>query len=69
MFCLGKAGKTRRIHPDFFALCVKTLSHPAYSFVKCTYSAGVAELVDAPDLGSGAVRRGGSSPSTRTTTS
>ena len=28
--------------------------------------AGVAELVDAPDLGSGAVRRGGSSPSTRT---
>ena len=29
--------------------------------------AGVAKLVDAPDLGSGAVRRGGSSPSTRTT--
>ena len=29
--------------------------------------AGVAELVDAPDLGSGAERRGGSSPSTRTT--
>ena len=28
--------------------------------------AGVAELVDAPDLGSGAVRRGGSSPFTRT---
>ena len=29
-------------------------------------SAGVAKLVDAPDLGSGAARRGGSSPSTRT---
>ncbi len=29
-------------------------------------SAGVAELVDAPDLGSGAARRGGSSPFTRT---
>ena len=27
----------------------------------------MAELVDAPDLGSGAVRRGGSSPFTRTT--
>ena len=31
------------------------------------YEAGVAKLVDAPDLGSGAARRGGSSPSTRTT--
>ena len=29
-------------------------------------TAGVAKLVDAPDLGSGAARRGGSSPSTRT---
>lgn len=29
-------------------------------------NAGVAELVDAPDLGSGALMRGGSSPSTRT---
>ena len=29
-------------------------------------NAGVAELVDAPDLGSGALQRGGSSPSTRT---
>ncbi len=29
-------------------------------------NAGVAELADAPDLGSGAVRRGGSSPFTRT---
>jgi len=28
--------------------------------------AGVAKLADAPDLGSGAARRGGSSPSTRT---
>ena len=32
-----------------------------------TIHAGVAELVDAPDLGSGAERRGGSSPFTRTT--
>ena len=31
------------------------------------FRAGVAELVDAPDLGSGAERRGGSSPFTRTT--
>jgi hypothetical protein len=31
--------------------------------------AGVAELADAPDLGSGAERRGGSSPSTRTSQS
>ena len=30
------------------------------------FCAGVAELVDAPDLGSGAERRGGSSPLTRT---
>ena len=29
--------------------------------------AGVAELADAPDLGSGALRRGGSSPFSRTT--
>jgi hypothetical protein len=28
--------------------------------------AGVAELADAPDLGSGAARRGGSTPFTRT---
>jgi hypothetical protein len=28
--------------------------------------AGVVELVDIPDLGSGAVRHGGSSPSART---
>ena len=37
-------------------------------FVVITYfDAGVAKLVDAPDLGSGALQRGGSSPSTRTT--
>jgi hypothetical protein len=29
-------------------------------------NAGVAKLADAPDLGSGAARRGGSSPFTRT---
>lgn len=31
------------------------------------YDAPVAKLVDVPDLGSGAVRHGGSSPSRRTT--
>ena len=30
------------------------------------FHAGVAKLADAPDLGSGAERRGGSSPFTRT---
>ncbi len=30
------------------------------------FYAGVAELADAPDLGSGAARRGGSTPFTRT---
>ena len=34
---------------------------------KITFNiAGVAELADAPDLGSGAARRGGSTPFTRT---
>ena len=48
------------------------LSKPEYPFDKgvrntdCILNAGVAKLVDAPDLGSGAARRGGSSPSTRT---
>ena len=48
------------------------LSNPEYPFDKdgkrllVSGEAGVAKLVDAPDLGSGAVRRGGSSPSTRT---
>ena len=32
------------------------------------FSAGVVKLVDIPDLGSGAARHGGSSPSTRTKT-
>lgn len=32
-----------------------------------SWYAGVAELADAPDLGSGALRRGGSSPFSRTT--
>jgi hypothetical protein len=35
--------------------------------VKPALAAGVAELVDAPDLGSGDESRGGSSPSARTT--
>jgi hypothetical protein len=34
--------------------------------VKPALAAGVAELVDAPDLGSGGESRGGSSPSART---
>jgi hypothetical protein len=34
--------------------------------VKPALTAGVAELVDAPDLGSGGESRGGSSPSART---
>jgi hypothetical protein len=34
-----------------------------------TKQAGVVKLVDIPDLGSGAARHGGSSPSTRTITS
>ena len=48
------------------------LSKPEYPFdmgvsnTGCILNAGVAKLVDAPDLGSGAARRGGSSPSTRT---
>ena len=50
------------------------LSHLLFSFASsftlghCAFNpcAGVAKLVDAPDLGSGAARRGGSSPSTRT---
>ena len=50
-----------------------SLSHSDASFVidrfipaQTRLVAGVAKLVDAPDLGSGAARRGGSSPSTRT---
>ena len=49
------------------------LSKPEYPFdmgelnTVCILTAGVAKLVDAPDLGSGAARRGGSSPFTRTT--
>lgn len=37
-----------------------------FNFRSC---AGVAKLADAPDLGSGAARRGGSSPLFRTTLS
>ncbi len=34
--------------------------------LRCSSLAGVVKLVDTPDLGSGASRRGGSSPFTRT---
>ncbi len=39
------------------------------SIFALTISAGVAKLVDVPDLGSGAARRVGSSPITRTRSS
>ncbi len=45
------------------------MHHPTFAERQKAKHAGVAELVDAPDLGSGAARRGGSSPSTRTSTS
>ncbi len=57
---------------NFFLKNSFLLSNPQYPFDKDTpdtfvfLQAGVAKLVDAPDLGSGAARRGGSSPSTRT---
>ena len=38
----------------------------AYLTDVTNWSAGVVKLVDIPDLGSGAARHGGSSPSTRT---
>ena len=50
--------------------CKERVNGPLASCAKLCYErgdAGVAELVDAPDLGSGAARRGGSSPFTRTT--
>ena len=61
--------KWKRCQQDAFSLL-----HPPDSFaierltvgLARRMDAGVAKLVDAPDLGSGAARRGGSSPSTRT---
>ena len=44
-----------------------SLSRPSICSAKGSADAGVAKLADAPDLGSGAARRGGSSPFTRTT--
>ena len=38
-----------------------------YVYIRAALLAGVAKLADAPDLGSGAARHGGSSPSARTT--
>ena len=55
--------RTCVIHIDAIeVLLIRNVMNTMY-FLK----AGVAKLVDAPDLGSGAARRGGSSPSTRTT--
>ena len=42
-------------------------SNPPSSTKKSLECADVAELADAPDLGSGALRRGGSTPFIRTT--
>ena len=49
-------------HQSFFALAKVTF----ILLKQNSPYAGVAELADAPDLGSGAARRGGSTPFTRT---
>ena len=57
---------------NFFLKNTFLLSKPECPFdmgvsnTGCILTAGVAKLVDAPDLGSGAARRVGSSPITRT---
>ena len=52
---------------SFFTLIYYLSITQLFTFInKKSEFAGVAELVDAPDLGSGAFGRGGSSPSTRT---
>ena len=52
---------------SFFTLIYYFSITQSFTFInKKSEFAGVAELVDAPDLGSGAFGRGGSSPSTRT---
>jgi hypothetical protein len=49
-----------------FEFGISVLSFEKYSYI-CTHNfAGMAKLVDVPDLGSGAARRVGSSPITRT---
>jgi hypothetical protein len=51
----------------FFDLCQEYLKDLWKSiFSEEAFIAGVVELVDTPDLGSGDSRRGGSSPSART---
>jgi hypothetical protein len=54
-------------HQDFFTtvkiIILNFLIRENYYYLN---NAGVAELADAPDLGSGAARRGGSTPFTRT---
>ena len=70
--CMRKAGKApgesavQRHKPDplltvVYSEFVTVLLRPIFAL-----PAGVVELVDTPDLGSGAARCGGSSPSART---
>lgn len=50
----------------FFLFNKIILSLQRFSKSIVLFNAGVVKLVDTPDLGSGAARLGGSSPSTRT---
>ena len=44
----------------------RTINRKKVLPLRASFYAGMAKLVDVPDLGSGAARHGGSSPSTRT---
>ena len=52
---------------EFYVIYKKMIDDEFYTwYYYFSWDAGVAELADAPDLGSGALRRGGSSPFSRT---
>ena len=51
---------------NFLEFVVCCLEFKNIVYICTTIAAGVAKLVDVPDLGSGAARRVGSSPITRT---